>query len=77
MDKTHTTKTNTRSSSHSVSARSLDSTFTCSRCQGLFVQEFCMDMYDDFCHHGFWALRCLQCGELLYPLILQHRIPTP
>jgi hypothetical protein len=77
MNSTQTNKAKTLSSSHSVSALSLDSAFTCPRCQGLFVRVFCMDMYDGTGENGFWALRCLQCGELLDPLILQHRISAP
>ena len=55
----------------------LNSPFTCHRCQGLFVRVFCMDIYDSTGENGFWALRCLQCGELLDPLILQNRISNP
>lgn len=51
---------------------------TCLRCDGLLVKEFCMDIHDGTGENGFWALRCLQCGEILDPLILQHRLtPSP
>lgn len=50
-----------------------ETSLICPRCEGLFVQEFCMDIHDGTGENGFWALRCLQCGELLDPLILQHR----
>lgn len=49
----------------------------CQRCQGLLVREFCMDIHDGTGENGFDALRCLQCGELLDPLILQHRTLRP
>jgi len=52
---------------------SLDSPSTCQRCQGLLVREYCSDILDGTGENGFWAIRCLQCGELLDPLILHHR----
>jgi hypothetical protein len=54
-----------------------DSPFTCHRCQGLFVRTFCLDMYDGTEENGFWALRCLQCGELFDPVILRNRTANP
>ena len=54
-----------------------DSSLTCQRCQGLLVREFCSDIQDGTGENGFWALRCLQCGEVLDPLILQHRTSKP
>jgi len=74
---TNIKKYKTPPGSHPVFPHYLDSPFTCHRCQGLFVRVFCMDMYDSSCENGFWALRCLQCGELLDPLILQNRISNP
>jgi len=56
---------------------SLGSPLTCQRCQGLLVREFCMDIHDGTGENGFWAARCLQCGELLDPLILHHRTSRP
>jgi hypothetical protein len=56
---------------------SLASPFTCSRCQGLFVETFCLDTLNGTGEIGFWALRCVQCGELVDPLITQHRHITP
>lgn len=56
---------------------SLDSPLNCQRCQGLLVREFCMDIHDGTGENGFWAARCLQCGELLDPLILHHRTSRP
>lgn len=51
---------------------------TCLRCDGLLVKELCMDIHDGTGENGFWALRCFQCGEILDPLILQHRLtPSP
>lgn len=52
----------------------------CHRCDGLMSKEFCFDLQDETGNNGFWALRCMQCGEILDPLILQNRIaqhPVP
>lgn len=49
------------------------STERCSRCGGLLVAEECVDHLDDTGRLRFQALRCVQCGELVDPLILRHR----
>lgn len=63
--------------SNSVYSHVLDSSSSCLRCQGLLVRVFCMDILDSNDENGFWALRCFQCGELIDPLILQHRTSNP
>ena len=45
----------------------------CPRCHGFMAQAFCADYEDDTGAFGFWALRCLQCGELVDPVILRNR----
>lgn len=45
----------------------------CSRCGGLMVEEQCLDLLDDTGRIHFTALRCVQCGELVDPVILRHR----
>lgn len=45
----------------------------CSRCGGLMVTEQCFDLLDDSGHLYFLAQRCIQCGELVDPVILQNR----
>ena len=77
MRRTYTNHYNISLSSHPTFSHPQDASFICPRCQGLFVQEFCMDIHDGTGENGFWALRCLQCGELLDPLILQHRTSEP
>ena len=74
------TKTNlkkTLTDSHPMLSPYPDSPFTCHRCEGLFVRVFCMDIYYSTGENGFWALRCLQCGELFDPLILKNRTANP
>lgn len=68
---------NTPSDSHPAFPHHPVSSLTCHRCQGLFVRAFCQDMYDSTGENGFWALRCLQCGEVLDPLILHNRTANP
>jgi hypothetical protein len=39
----------------------------CPRCSGLMVAEWCEDLSD------YRAQRCVQCGEIVDPVILQNR----
>jgi hypothetical protein len=39
----------------------------CPRCSGLMVAEWCEDLSD------YRAQRCVQCGEVIDPIILQNR----
>lgn len=43
------------------------STDCCPRCGGLMVVEWCQDLSD------YTAQRCVQCGELIDPVILENR----
>jgi rRNA maturation protein Nop10 len=43
------------------------STDRCPRCGGLMVVEWCQDLSD------YTAQRCVQCGELIDPVILENR----
>lgn len=45
----------------------------CSRCGGLMVVEQCFDLLSDSGHLDFLARRCVQCGELIDPVILRNR----
>ena len=45
----------------------------CHRCQGLLAREFCFDLLDGTGENGFWGLKCLQCGEVVDPVILRNR----
>jgi len=51
----------------------LVSTAQCLRCGGLMVTEQCFDLLSDNGHLDFLARRCVQCGELIDPVILQNR----
>ena len=39
----------------------------CPRCSGLMVAEWCEDLSD------YTGRRCVQCGELIDPVIMQNR----
>ena len=60
----------TQQQSIEVTARSwsrLHSEDRCPRCIGLMVAEWCEDLSD------YTAQRCVQCGEVIDPVILQNR----
>ena len=45
----------------------------CARCRGLLVADDSMDVHDDTGQVTFHAQRCVQCGEVVDPVILQNR----
>jgi hypothetical protein len=46
---------------------------TCTRCGGLMVQDFCLDVLGNIGESEFAAKRCVQCGEVVDPVILRNR----
>ena len=52
-------------------------TARCSRCGGFMVAEWCFDLLDDTGHLNFLASRCVQCGDLVDPVILRNRRLRP
>lgn len=51
---------------------------TCFRCQGLMAPESCFNLHYDAGEMEILTWRCLQCGELIDPVILQNRTnPLP
>ena len=46
----------------------IHNTDRCLRCSGLMVAEWCQDLSD------YSAQRCVQCGEVIDPVILQNRL---
>jgi hypothetical protein len=46
---------------------------TCVRCGGLMVGEFCMDLLSSSGELEVETLRCVQCGDVVDPVILQNR----
>ena len=45
----------------------------CRRCGGLLVDEHCMNMDIGPIGRGYWARRCLQCGDMIDEAILRNR----
>jgi len=46
----------------------------CHRCGGLTVGEFCTDLLSSTGELEFLASRCVQCGEVVDPVILLNRM---
>ncbi|MCP9449055.1 MAG: hypothetical protein NNA21_03210 [Nitrospira sp.] len=46
---------------------------TCTRCGGLLVGHVCMDLLNSDRELEFAALRCIQCGDIVDPVILRNR----
>lgn len=46
---------------------------TCMRCGGLMVGHLCVDLLNTSHELEFAALRCIQCGDIVDPVILYHR----
>ena len=49
----------------------------CWRCRGLMVRERFHDWLSDMGHLDFEGARCVQCGDILDPLIIMHRHQQP
>jgi hypothetical protein len=45
----------------------------CTRCGGLLVSDFCMDVLGNIGEAEFAAKRCVQCGEVVDLVILRNR----
>jgi hypothetical protein len=46
---------------------------SCMRCSGHLEPEMCIDLESDSGCCTFWALRCLQCGDIFDETILCNR----
>ena len=46
---------------------------TCTRCGGLMVQDYCLDVLGNIGESEFAAKRCVQCGEVVDPVIMRNR----
>jgi hypothetical protein len=45
----------------------------CTRCGGLMVNDLCMDVFNSTGELDFAARRCVQCGEVIDPVIEHNR----
>jgi len=49
----------------------------CKRCNGLMIRDSFLDLRDDTGRLNFEGWRCLNCGEVVDPVVLTHRIEAP
>lgn len=53
----------------------------CLRCGSLFIRESLFDLYDETGQMRRWAMRCVQCGDVVDSIILKNRtcaeLPNP
>ena len=49
----------------------------CQRCQGYMIRDAFMDLRDDTGRVWFEGWRCINCGEVVDPVVLTHRIHYP
>lgn len=52
---------------------SLQQESICSRCGGFMVHDCCMDFLNSAGELAVTARRCVQCGEIIDPVILRNR----
>lgn len=52
-------------------------TMRCRRCNGLMIREWFLDLQDDTGGLKFEGWRCVNCGEVVDPVVLTHRIEMP
>jgi hypothetical protein len=57
---------------HKVSS-AITHEWTCIRCGGLMVNDSYMDLLNNVGESKFPAKRCVQCGEVVDPVILRNR----
>ena len=61
---------------HAVNSPFTHEESTCARCGGLMVTDFSMDLLFCIGETEFAAKRCVQCGEIVDPVILENRGTT-
>ncbi len=49
----------------------------CQRCNGLMIRDSFVDIRDDTGRLKFEGWRCLNCGEVVDPVVLTHRVDAP
>lgn len=49
----------------------------CGRCNGLMIRDSFLDLRDDMGSLQFDGWRCVNCGEVLDPVVLAHRMNPP
>ena len=49
----------------------------CQRCNGLMIHDSFLDLRDDTGRLGFDGWKCINCGEVVDPVVLTHRTEAP
>ena len=73
MARTFTDKKNDQQIGNHTGSSAVQYGSTCTKCGGLMVQDFCLDVLDNMGESEFAAKRCVQCGEVVDPVILRNR----
>jgi hypothetical protein len=68
-----TKKTRVEQSRNDAVTSAMTCETTCARCGGLMVTDFYMDLLFCIGETEFAAKRCVQCGEIVDPVILHNR----
>lgn len=68
MLSTHNEDSRRRDSSERIHRNS-----RCQRCEGLMVREFCLDGLNGIGERDLVAARCVQCGDVVDPIITGNR----
>jgi hypothetical protein len=73
MAKALVEKTNGKPLRNYTASSAIQHESTCARCGGLMVNDSYMDLLNSFGESRFIAKRCVQCGEVIDPVIMQNR----
>lgn len=73
MARAMTEKTKNEQRGNQIVSRAAQHASTCTRCGGLMVQDSCLDVLGNIGESEFTAKRCVQCGEVVDPVILRNR----
>jgi hypothetical protein len=49
----------------------------CQRCRGYMIRDSFVDLRDDTGRLMFEGWRCINCGEVVDPVVLTHRMESP
>jgi hypothetical protein len=73
MARAFTEKTRTEQFGKQTVSSAITHEWTCIRCGGLMVNDSYMDLLNNVGESKFSAKRCVQCGEVVDPVILRNR----
>jgi ferredoxin len=73
MARALTVKSNNQQLENHTASSTAQHESTCTRCGGLMVQDFCLDVLGNIGESEIAAKRCVQCGEVVDSVILHNR----